>query len=152
MKEKKVSEMTFKEFLEKGRTKGLNVNDIETVITNSMKREGFTKEQINCMKMDKVFNLWLEAMSNENTILFSNIYQNLENNPNAFKNNPYAVSSLNKLRELTSSLEKEANRIEHELAKREKEKELKDKEQSKDKNENKQWFFFSTTNPKLHSV
>ena len=67
MSEKKVSEMTFQEFLQKAREKGTDfraINDIESFILGNMQQEGFTKEQVYSMHMERLMGLWTDAVSN----------------------------------------------------------------------------------------
>ena len=106
--------MTFKEYLDNAKARGLDVTTIETTITNNMEKEGFTKEQINSMSMEKVWSLWLDVVSNDFNLIFSDIYQKLEQNPQG-------VANIEKVKDITKTLEKEVEKLEDKLNKREKE-------------------------------
>lgn len=63
---KKSSEMTFKEFFEEAKKEGIDSEEIESTkcwILNALCTEGFTEEQINDMKMEKVWKFTLDIIS-----------------------------------------------------------------------------------------
>jgi hypothetical protein len=123
--EKKVSEMTFQEFLQKAREKGTDfraIADIESFILGNMQQEGFTREQVNSMNMNRLWSLWIAAVSNVFEKDISRIGNALEKNPNlANRFEPI-------LRNLNNNLEKLADELEDELNKKEKDSKSKDKD------------------------
>ena len=130
MSEKKISEMTFQEYLRKAKEKGIDfkaISNIESFIITSMQQEGFTKEQVYSMPMNRLWNLWLDAVSNNLEKDFSRIGNVLEKNPNL------AISFEPMFRNMTNNLEKWAAELEDELNKKEKGSQSKDE----DKNETK---------------
>jgi len=62
---KKVSEMTFKEFWEETKKKGASnvIEDQNFGVLAVLRKEGFSDEQINEMKMKKVYKLYLDSIS-----------------------------------------------------------------------------------------
>jgi hypothetical protein len=121
--EKRVSEMTFQEFLQKAREKGTDfraINDIESFILDNMQQEGFTKEQTYSMPMNRLWGLWIDAVSNSFEKEFSRIGNALEKNPNL------AISFEPMFRSMTNNLEKWADELEDELNKKEKDSKSKD--------------------------
>jgi hypothetical protein len=123
--EKKVSEMTFQEFLQKAREVGTDfraINDIESFILGNMQQEGFAKKQVYSMNMNRLWSLWVAAVSNIFEKDISRISKALEKNPN-LANNYEPI-----LRNLNNNLEKLADELEDELNKKEKESKSKGKD------------------------
>jgi len=66
MPKKKSIEMSFKEFLEKAKKEGMDSREVEITkywILKALRSEGFADEQINNMKMKKVWKFILDNVS-----------------------------------------------------------------------------------------
>jgi len=66
MRKKKSIEMSFKEFLEKAKKEGMDSREVEITkywILKALRSQGFADEQINNMKMKKVWKFILDNVS-----------------------------------------------------------------------------------------
>jgi hypothetical protein len=79
-----IKELTLKEFLEKGGERGLDLGIMHVVkneILESMRKEGFTDEQVYEMKMDTLWPLWIETYSSLAEQYLTELAMTLKNNP-----------------------------------------------------------------------
>ncbi|MCK4481688.1 hypothetical protein KAU55_00565 [Candidatus Bathyarchaeota archaeon] len=102
---KKASEMTFKEFMEETEKQGEDraAAEIKRELLTVLKKEGFSEEQVNEMKMDRVWKNYLKALGDEFEDMISSLAKSLETG----KIHPKALQLFNeKIREITKQLEK----------------------------------------------
>lgn len=102
MSKKKVSEMTFKEFIDKAGEKG--EHEIKPEVLPILKKEGFSEEQIYNMKMGKVWKLYLAAVSDDLTKRFDLTIKRLVQNPAAV-HSPMFKAAMKMMEKVTKELE-----------------------------------------------
>jgi membrane carboxypeptidase/penicillin-binding protein PbpC len=115
-KEKKVSQRTFREFLEKAKKESHDLPVIESTkreILQTMRKEGFTDEQIYEMKMERLWKLWIDSYSLLADQYLTQINAILEKDPTkAHIVAPYLQNLQKYLEESIRELEEEEKRKE----------------------------------------
>ena len=79
-----IKELTLKEFLEKGEERGLDpgiMHVVKNEVLESMRKEGFTDQQVYEMKMDQLWPLWIETYSRLAEQYLTQLAMTLKNNP-----------------------------------------------------------------------
>ena len=76
MKNRKISEITFQEFVEEAKKR--NAAPAATFMLNLLCKEGFSEEQLNKMKMQQVWNLFMTAVDHEFEQISNKIAKTLE--------------------------------------------------------------------------
>lgn len=114
MSNKKVSEMTFKEFSEEVKKRGANrVIDDPSGITNILLREGFSNEQLNEMKMDKIWKLYIDSVDVLFDQTFNALGVALAKDPQAvLALQPYLENLKEEFEKLLEELENQENGME----------------------------------------
>ena len=94
MDNKKVPDMTFKEFLEEARKQGRATTELEVLILENMTEEGFTNKQTYNMPMSRLWDLWSNAVANAIEKDLSKIAIALEKNPDLLRNHKATLKNI----------------------------------------------------------
>jgi hypothetical protein len=80
---KKVSEMTVRELLEEAKNKDMYemINDPNFGLLQVLHKEGFSKEQVNEMKMEKAWKLYFDSIAVFMERMITQVYKGLERSP-----------------------------------------------------------------------
>jgi hypothetical protein len=114
--ERKTGEMTVKEFLEEAKRLGAFevVADPDFGLLHVLRREGFTEEQANEMKMEKAWKFYLDSISMVFDQMMGKLSVGLEKNPLA------ALTVLPQVEQLKDQLEESVKKLEEEEKRRKK--------------------------------
>ena len=106
MIEKKISDMTFSEFLEKASKDhdSFSIKDIEYSVLACLRADGFSEKQIYSMKLGELWKLWNAANLNVLTRDLLKVKKELEENPDLAKN-PQLGNYLKKMGQTIEYLE-----------------------------------------------
>ena len=119
MVEKEIGEMTFKEFLEKARKEDIESKELEHELRSALREEGFTDEQIDNTKMEKVWKFFLAHISVLADESFTEIGMALKQKTMT----PLQLKILNQFaKELIPELERKNKELERELRKKQEKK------------------------------
>jgi len=125
MSKKKSVEMAFKEFFEKVKKKGLDREEVESTkqwMLNALRSEGFTDEQINDMKMQKVWKFILDNV----TVVVDQATMEIGMALQQRIMTPQQLQILSKFaKDFTAELESMVEELERELEEKQKEKKRK---------------------------
>ena len=106
-KKRKPGEMTFQEFWEEAKKEGVASEFIEVnkrFLLETLRREGFSEQQINEMKMEKIWKLFLDSLSVDMDKYMTEISIGLEKRPWAA---PIVALHIKKLRQILEEWNKE---------------------------------------------
>jgi len=126
MSKKKSVEMAFKEFFEKAKKEGMDNKEAESTkqwMLNALRSEGFTDEQINNMKMQKVWKFILDNV----TVVVDQDTMEIGMTLQQKIMTPQQLRILSKFaKDFTAELESMVEELERELEKKQKKKRKKD--------------------------